>query len=68
MIFRFEGEYPWFEAMVSNIPKKNPKIADEYLEETEVITRMLHVLYQYHKFDLKTLPWNVSRTSEKKSW
>ena len=31
---RFEGSYPWYESMAENIPKKNPRIADETLDET----------------------------------
>jgi hypothetical protein len=30
--------------MAENIPRENPKIADDSLDETEVITRILFVL------------------------
>lgn len=46
--------------MAENIPKKNPKIADETLDETEVITRILFVLHQFGQYNLEKLEWDVS--------
>ena len=54
---RFEGSYPWYQSMAENIPKKPSRIADETLDETEVITRMMHVLYRFRLYDLETLDW-----------
>ena len=54
---RFDGGYPWFPSMAENIPRDNPKIADDYLDETEVITRIMHVLHRYHTYDLATFDW-----------
>jgi hypothetical protein len=45
--------------MAEDIPRKNPRIADDYLDETEIITRMLWVLHQFKLYDLKTFDWNV---------
>ena len=47
--------------MAENIPRQNHKIADDFLDETEVITRMLWVLHQFQLYNLKTLDWSVSR-------
>ena len=54
---RFEGSYPWYQSMAENIPKKNPRVADETLDETEVITRIMHVLHKFRIYDLQTLDW-----------
>eukprot|EP00347_Sterkiella_histriomuscorum_P001237 403372802 len=54
---RFEGSYPWQQSMADNIPKKNHKIADSTLDESEVITRILFVLKNYHIYDLETFDW-----------
>ena len=54
---RFEGSYPWYPSMAETIPKKNPRIADETLDETEVITRIMHVLHRFRIYDLNTLDW-----------
>ena len=45
--------------MADNIPKKNHKIADETLDETEVITRIMWVMHNFHIFDLENFDWNV---------
>lgn len=45
--------------MADIVPKKNYKIADETLDETEVITRMLFVLHHFHIYDLEKFDWNV---------
>ena len=55
---RFEGAYPWYQSMAENIPKKNHKIADETLDETEVITRLMHVLYRFRIYDLESFDWD----------
>ena len=55
---RFDGGYPWFDSMAENIPKKTPsRVADQYLDETEVITRIMHVLHRFHIFDLEKVCW-----------
>ncbi len=59
-MYRFEGAYPWFASMADNEIKPNHKVADNFLDETEVITRMMFVLNQFHLYNLETLDWNVS--------
>ncbi len=54
---RFEGSYPWYPSMSENIPSKNPRIADETLDETEVITRIMHVLHRFRLYDLESFDW-----------
>ena len=57
---RFEGGHPWFPSMAENIPRKNPRVADDTMDETEVITRMMHVLHRFHLYDLEKLDWKKS--------
>ena len=45
--------------MAENIPRENPKNADDFLDETEVITRMMQVLHKFHLYDLEKLDWKV---------
>ena len=52
MTRRFDGGYPWFQSMAENIPRKNPRIADDTLDETEVITRIMHVLLQPRRIQI----------------
>ena len=54
---RFDGSYPWFQSMAEKIPKANHRIADETLDESEVITRILGVMNSFHEFDLKSFDW-----------
>ena len=54
---RFDGGHPWYPSMAEIIPRKDPKIADDYLDESEVITRIMHVLHRYHMFDLEKFDW-----------
>ena len=61
---RFEGAYPWFPSMAENVPKKNPKIADETVDETEVITRIMSVLHRFFVYDLETFDWKKSFTEQ----
>ncbi len=55
---RFDGSYPWYQSMAENIPRKNPRINDDTLDETEVITRIMHVLHRFHIYDLEKFNWN----------
>jgi len=61
MTRRFEGQaihYP-NHADKNLIPsKKNMKIADDCLDESEVVTRMLFVINNFKLFDLATLDWS----------
>ena len=57
--FRFEGGYPWFDSTAIKIPRDVTKGVEEYLDETEVQTRMSQVLYNFKLFDLHTLDWNA---------
>ena len=54
---RFDGSYPWYPSMAEIIPKKNTRVADETLDETEVITRIMHVLHRFRIYDLETFDW-----------
>ena len=54
---RFDGSYPWYQSMAENIPRKNPRIADDTLDETEVITRIMHVLHRFNLYDLERFDW-----------
>ncbi|CDW73605.1 UNKNOWN [Stylonychia lemnae] len=54
---RFEGAYPWQQSFAEVIPKKNHKIADDTLDETEIITRILFVLRNYYIYDLENFDW-----------
>ena len=54
---RFDGSYPWYQSMAENIPRKNPRINDDTLDETEVITRIMHVLHRFHMYDLEKFDW-----------
>lgn len=56
------SSYPWFQSMAENIPKENPRIADETLEETEVITRILYVMKNFNIYDLEKFKWDVRLT------
>ncbi len=49
--------------MAENIHKANHKIADDFLDETEVVTRILFVLNKFHLYDLETFDWNVSNVT-----
>ncbi len=42
---RFEGGAPWFDSMARKMPRENPLAVDEYLDESEVHTRMSYVLH-----------------------
>ena len=53
-IKRYDRVYTWFQTMAENIPRENPKNADDFLDETEIITRMLHVLHKF-SYDLEKL-------------
>ncbi len=52
--------YPWMDSMAENIPKANPRIADQTLDETEVVTRIMHVLHRFNLYDLNTFDWKRS--------
>jgi hypothetical protein len=55
---RFDGSYPWYPSFGENIHKKNHRICDDTLDETEVITRIMFVLNKFHIYDLETIDWN----------
>ena len=60
LTLRFEGGAPWFDSMARKLPRENPLAVDEYLDESEVHTRISYVLNQFKIFDLHTLNWNDS--------
>ena len=39
------------------MPKKDSRRADNYMDETEVVTRMMYVLNQFGIYDLKNIDW-----------
>ena len=45
--------------MAENIPKKNYKIADQTLDESEIITRILFVMRNFYTYDLEKFDWEV---------
>ena len=53
---RFEGGYPWLYSMAKPIPDKN-NIETEFLDESEVITRMMFIMNEFAIFDLKKFDW-----------
>ena len=61
-VSRFEGAFPWFEPLNQRIPREKGKnlVADEYLDESEVQTRISFVLHKFRTFDLHTLDWSKS--------
>ena len=59
-LYRFEGNYPWFESMARKMPSEGKLNAvDEYLEVTEVHSRISKVLHAFRIFDLHTLDWDA---------
>ena len=46
--------------MAEIVPKANSKIADETLDETEVVTRLMHVLHRFNLYDLSTFDFKKS--------
>ena len=60
MHLRFEGGAPWFDTVARKMPRENPLAVDEYLDESEVETRMSYVLHQFRIFDLHKLNWDAN--------
>ena len=59
--YRFEGQYISYpnhadKNLIGN--RKNLKIADDCLDESEIVTRMMFVINNYALFDLSTLDWS----------
>ena len=42
------------------LPKDNYKVASEYMDETEVITRMMFILHKMSVYNLETLSWQAN--------
>jgi acyl carrier protein len=42
------------------MPRENPLAVDEYLDETEVQTRISFVLHNFRIFDLHKLDWDAN--------
>ena len=59
ILHRNEGSYQLYQSMAEKIPRKN-KCADDQLDETEVITRMLYSIHKFNILNLETLDWEVS--------
>ena len=57
---RFEGGAPWFDSVAQKLNRENPLAVDEYLDETEVHTRMSWILHQFRLFDLHKLDWEAN--------
>ena len=59
---RFEGAYPWFDSHANKMPKEKGKenVLDSCLDDTEVQTRMSHVIHKFRFLDLNTLDWSRS--------
>ena len=61
MLFRFEGNYPWFNGDATKLPNGLlPGAVDEYLEPTEVQSRMSKVLHTFRLVDLYSMDWKAS--------
>ena len=41
------------------IPRENGNRGDSYLDESEVVTRMMFVMKEFAIYDLKTIKWNI---------
>ncbi len=46
--------------MARKMPREKPLAVDEYLDPTEVHTRVSYVIHQFHLLDLNTLNWDAS--------
>lgn len=59
---RFEGGAPWYDSMAQKMPREKGKeiVVDDYLDLTEVQTRMSFVLHQFRILDLHSLDWDAS--------
>ena len=58
---RYEGTYPYFKSAAVKMTKENDIMAGEnFLDETEVQTRMSQVLHNYRLFNLHSLDWDAS--------
>ena len=44
-------------ATMDMLPKKDLKLAGQCMDESEVVTRIMHVLHTFQLYDLKTLDW-----------
>ena len=42
---------------MDNLPEKDLKLATEYMDESEVVTRIMFVLNNFKIYNLKTLDW-----------
>ena len=41
------------------IPKENAMRGDKYLDESEVVTRMMYILKEFGIYDLKNIDWQT---------
>ena len=57
---RFEGSYPWYESTSQKLPRENLLAKEDYLDETEVQTRMSQILHNFRLIDLHKLDWKQS--------
>ena len=60
ILVRFEGGAPWFDSMAQKLPRESPLAVDEYLDESEVHTRMSFVMHTFRIFNLETIDWTAS--------
>lgn len=60
VITRFEGArvFQSSGAATDFLPKDNLNKLGEYMDESEVVTRMLHVLHQFGEWDLNSIVWD----------
>lgn len=56
---RFAGSYPWSDSIKVKMPKDQLAL-DEYLDDSEVQTRMSQVIYNFHLLDLAKLDWDAN--------
>ena len=58
-LIRAFSSYPWYQSMAENIPskKENPRVADDTLDESEVVTRIMAVMHRFNLYDLEKFDW-----------
>ena len=56
---RFDGSYTHYQNYAEgSLPSKNPNRADSYIDEAEVVTRMMYVLKEFAIYDLNAIDWS----------
>ena len=56
---RFEGSYVWYHNYAEGPMGRQDKRGDTYLDESEIVTRMLYVLNAFGIYDLSNIDWTT---------